>query len=398
MNKRRQPRVLRIELPANRDYTGKITLLDNNGQIIAGPFEVCGRSGDELATEHGNPSRATTLPYGDTPLGTYRIAGFVSTGPGTRYRADLFGVFGAFVLEAKGGDAALADANGRFEILIHGGSLSSNGRLRATSGNMRVADSDLRILGKLIRRPSDVFCECVLAASMRAPNFVDRQNAEDTTVETLPTRTWITTSIHRPAVPMLVAYGEYDSGPSTQAGQDQTIDTSTPTQGQSDDFKVSSGNEPSTTNVPDTRSVGQQESQSPSDSPNIVNSAQQLAEEYRNTGVTYADYTKGEDPTAEGNSDCSHFVASALNQSGIEVPYTTTAQMPTSPYYQTVTQPTPGDVIVQGGHMGIFTRFDSAGRPLGLQMGTHGAQEGPFGPGGWFKDADQLAYYRPKRN
>ena len=136
---------LLIELPANRDYTGTLSLLNESGKIILGPFAVAGRSGDQLAAEHGNPSRATTLPYGDTALGTYRVAAISATGSGTRYRRDLFGAHGAIVLHAKDGDAALAEANGRFEILIHGGPLSPYGTLRATSGHLRIADNDLKV-------------------------------------------------------------------------------------------------------------------------------------------------------------------------------------------------------------------------------------------------------------
>jgi hypothetical protein len=228
MKKGQEPQTLRIELPANRDYVGRIALLDKGGRLIAGPFAVCGRAGDELATEHGNRSRAATLPYGDTPLGTYRIVGFVRTGSGTKYRADLFGVHGAFVLEAISGDAALAEANGRFEVLIHGGRLSPDGKLRATSGNIRIADADLSTLSKLIIDSADVICECIESKPASTLSLVELRDAEDTTVKHFAAQPWVIPYTRRILAPALVAYGEYDSG----------------------DFDVSSGSEPSTTNVP----------------------------------------------------------------------------------------------------------------------------------------------------
>jgi len=64
---------IHVQLPADRDYAGLLQLEDDFGHVIAGPYAVCGRANDEAAREHGNPARATTLPYGDTPLGTYRV-------------------------------------------------------------------------------------------------------------------------------------------------------------------------------------------------------------------------------------------------------------------------------------------------------------------------------------
>jgi hypothetical protein len=52
-------------------------------------------------------------------------------------------------------------------------------------------------------------------------------------------------------------------------------------------------------------------------------------------------------------------------------------------------------VIVQGNHMGIYTGTDPEGVVQGVQMGNHGAQTAPWGPGGWFSNAGDLRFYRP---
>jgi hypothetical protein len=206
------PRRLRIELPANRDYTGTISLLAEDGNCIAGPFAVCARSGDRLADEHGNPSRTTTLPYGDTPLGIYRVAAFTPTGTGTKYRRDLFGAHGAFILHAVSGDAALAEANGRFEILIHGGPLSPDGRLRATSGGMRIADDELCMLAGIISQCRGLICECFQAATLPEAVQVDGEfNCEEPGSDS-PKANWITPRAHRVLTRELIAHGEYAPG------------------------------------------------------------------------------------------------------------------------------------------------------------------------------------------
>ena len=145
----------RITLPANRDYVGLISVADQSGVLLAGPFRIAARADDDIAAEHGNPTRATTLPFGDPPLGLYRVQGLSRTGEGTNYRQDLFGIHDIIVLNGVGGHAALADANGRFEVVIHGGPLAADGGLRASTGHFRVSDTDLAVRG--VRNPFTVY-------------------------------------------------------------------------------------------------------------------------------------------------------------------------------------------------------------------------------------------------
>jgi NlpC/P60 family len=124
--------------------------------------------------------------------------------------------------------------------------------------------------------------------------------------------------------------------------------------------------------------------------------AESVAADYQDRGVTYQ---MGGDASSGGDtSDCSHFVHDVLQQSGVDTPYTTTAGMSSSANFTQVpaADAQAGDVLVQGGHMGVFTgQTDAQGRPMGTQMGNHGAQDGPFGPGGWFPSGNDLRYYRP---
>jgi|GEM_PF-5390146 len=123
--------------------------------------------------------------------------------------------------------------------------------------------------------------------------------------------------------------------------------------------------------------------------------ATSVAQDYENRDVTYQ---MGGDASAGGDtSDCSHFVHDVLQQAGINVPYTTTGDMAKSPNFTAIPpdQVRPGDVIVQGDHMGIYTKTVN-GIVNGMQMGDHGAQDAKWGSGGWFKNAGDLRFYRPK--
>jgi hypothetical protein len=150
-----------IELPKDRSYTGILRLKDDNDFILAGPYLVCGRASDMAASEHGNPSRMPVLPYGDTPTGRYRVDSKpIPTGRGTPYDASQFGSAGVILLEPVSGEAAIAEANGRYTFLIQGGAPGSHVRLRTTNGCIRMFDADLRELIDSLRGLTDVICTC----------------------------------------------------------------------------------------------------------------------------------------------------------------------------------------------------------------------------------------------
>jgi GH24 family phage-related lysozyme (muramidase) len=68
------------------------------------------------------------------------------------------------VLKPAAGDAALADANGRFCIVIQGGRLGRGRRLRPTNGSLRLADKDQKRLVRALRKYHPCVCECVATA------------------------------------------------------------------------------------------------------------------------------------------------------------------------------------------------------------------------------------------
>jgi hypothetical protein len=199
---------IEISVPANRDFVGSLKVWSEWGRVVAGPFPIAARASDEIAAEHGNPRRITTLPYGDPPAGTYRYGRKAATGHGSRLRQDLFGTKDVIVLLPTGGPAALGDANGRFEILIHGGPPAPNGGLRATSGHFRISDPDLDVLGDIVERAGRVTCVCVETAVAGRAVVAGLGPARQATARPDRLR-----RRPKPLVPYeaLVAFGEYTS-------------------------------------------------------------------------------------------------------------------------------------------------------------------------------------------
>ena len=45
-----------VELPAERSDPGQLTLVDDSGKIVAGPFPAYGRADSDSAEAHENPN------------------------------------------------------------------------------------------------------------------------------------------------------------------------------------------------------------------------------------------------------------------------------------------------------------------------------------------------------
>jgi len=150
-----------IELLPNRDRCGGISLVNAAGQKVCGPYPVACRSSDNLAVANDNPRRDPLLRFGDTPTGGYLVRRILKSGKGTAFPAARFGPHGVIVIEPVSGDAACADANGRFHFLIIGGEPSSGNKLRSTAGSPRLRNDHMRRLIKALASCSGVHCDVV---------------------------------------------------------------------------------------------------------------------------------------------------------------------------------------------------------------------------------------------
>lgn len=141
---------IRVKLPNDRTKTGTLALIDPiTGLPIAGPFPVLGRAARNTASNKGNPGADPLKPYGDTPLGGYRINRIQSNGPGTTRPEEIYGAAGSIVMDPVSGDAAAAKANGRTGLLIHAGRQVSSptplpSHLKVTNGCLRMLEDDLK--------------------------------------------------------------------------------------------------------------------------------------------------------------------------------------------------------------------------------------------------------------
>ncbi len=166
-----------VELPRDRDYCGWLALFDTGGRQVCGPFAVAGRANDSRAAAEGNPSRNPLLRYGDTPAGSYRVKQIGAPVHDLRN----FGPNGVIVIEAASGDAALAEANGRYRLFIQGGEAAPGGALRATTGALRLSNDDLGVLIGHLSRADSVRCDVVSHEDV--PNgpavFIDADSREE---------------------------------------------------------------------------------------------------------------------------------------------------------------------------------------------------------------------------
>ena len=150
-----------VELDFDRDRLGVLSAFDASGKKVLGPIPVAARGSDALAKVHRNPRRDPLLPYGDTPPGSYVLRGVLKSGQRTAFPVAEFGASGVIVLEGIAGDAALAEANGRFQTLIEGGKPAKGGSLAATAGALRLSNQHQRALIAMVRKADRVIVEIV---------------------------------------------------------------------------------------------------------------------------------------------------------------------------------------------------------------------------------------------
>lgn len=200
-----------IRLPSNRDLEGEVHIQDEHGHVRSGPFPISGRAADPIAAANGNPERNPLLPFGDPPTGVYRIGGLRETGAANGLRKDLYGRAGAIVLLPWSGDAALADAVGRFEILIHGGAPGDAGALRMSVGHFRVSDATMANLIAELRGPEHPEWAICLEEDQDIMTLGVRLPADRWSVPQMPRRAT--------RAALTVTFGEYSPTDDSDIGQ-----------------------------------------------------------------------------------------------------------------------------------------------------------------------------------
>lgn len=162
---------IRVKLPQDRTRAGTLELIDPiTGGLLFGPVPVLGRAARNTAKKHGNPNADPLQPFGDTPLGEYKISNIVAIGAGTSRPVEQYGSSGAIVmsparigLPADQQDAAATAANnGRTGLLIHAGRQPNSptplpSHLKPTNGCIRILHKDLSELIQYVRNNAFLF-------------------------------------------------------------------------------------------------------------------------------------------------------------------------------------------------------------------------------------------------
>lgn len=135
--------MLTIQVTLPRDRT-------RLGTLICGDFTCAclGKSDSLTAHKNGNHSRDPLKQFGDTPLGTYTV----SIGP-VGWPMSSYGTHPVLTMDPTGGDALVAESVGkRSGLLIHGGALNREGKLRPTFGCIRVRNEHQKELVDRVKR------------------------------------------------------------------------------------------------------------------------------------------------------------------------------------------------------------------------------------------------------
>lgn len=141
--RKRKCMLIRVKLPKDRRQIGELAVLDVDALVLHG-IECRGKADNGTATARGNPSRTTTMPYGDTPSGRWHGCQV------TKLPQPADGIGGAWIPLEKpwSGDAVQAQINGRRGLAIHAG--RGNDALMATKGCIRVRDRDFARLCEVL--------------------------------------------------------------------------------------------------------------------------------------------------------------------------------------------------------------------------------------------------------
>jgi hypothetical protein len=438
-----------VQLPVDRDRAGVLVLQDPDNRVVAGPFKVCGRAENQKPEICNNPKRNPLLAFGDFPLGHYQVVQLLKTGKGTPFPAAEFGRAGVIVLQPKDGEAALAEANGRFGFFIQGGERSRGGLLRPTEdGSLRLSDRDQRKLKNALRDVDVSSLRCLvlttakagakIANTATAKQSIFRRNSSasillagsmaasavmGTVRQTLMRAAWHAGVSATVTAPGLLLFRTDNASAQNINDQKHYPDATEliplpgpapqPIGPSSFEVKQSDATPNVATSSADTANTG------------IVKAAEQTAADWKDN-VTYekrpdSSYPPNSPNVSDDNtSDCSHFVHEVLQKAGYKVPYVQADPngelfigKQQDAFQKVSGTPQPGDIIVQyandgPAHMGIYTGNTSRdGKEFykAIAMGNNGVS-GVNPPVRWSEaggdkklavpSGGRIEFYRPK--
>lgn len=130
-------RTIRAELPADRLSNGTLTVQNEDSRVVLGPHPVTCAVDKVFAARAGSPDADRRRPFGDVPTGRYCYLGLARPGDVALPTDENTGLHPILVFRAIDGEAAMAEAAGRGDLLLHGGPAEP------TLGTLRLADDIL---------------------------------------------------------------------------------------------------------------------------------------------------------------------------------------------------------------------------------------------------------------
>ena len=152
---------IELRTPRSRARCGRLDVRAEPGEAsLRPPCPALAGADPEIAAGLDNPGNDPLRPGGPPPFGRYRLSQVVPTRSLAR---EVQAEYGPVVLafEPLAGDALVAESYGRLLLLVHGGDSGADGRLRPTTGGVRLSDADVRAVAELVRdlRPDEVMFE-----------------------------------------------------------------------------------------------------------------------------------------------------------------------------------------------------------------------------------------------
>ena len=140
---------LRSRLPWDREREGTFWVEESDGRLLMPEQRARGEADNANAARQNNVVEDPTRVGGDHPGGTYRVVQAISFHESDREHWLTYGPW-FFRLDPLAGEALRAKDHGRTGIGIHGGAPSPAGGLRATYGCLRLFNSTMLALARLI--------------------------------------------------------------------------------------------------------------------------------------------------------------------------------------------------------------------------------------------------------
>ena len=141
---------LELKVPADRNSLATATL--KNGDKVIHSDHAVASATPAIAQQRGNASCDPHRLWGHPPLGRYQMLGQARASGAQQ--AEYGGTL--FLFDPAYGAASLAVAHGRMGLLVYGGALGADNRMRRTQGGIRLSNKMIAAIQKNLGTTADL--------------------------------------------------------------------------------------------------------------------------------------------------------------------------------------------------------------------------------------------------